>query len=66
MYHQKSKGQSAHATYKFEHECVLLAIQHSKLDATNIGRNFTIFEHVMNDLKRTACNGLLDTEVYTS
>ena len=42
-YHQRSKGQSAHATYNFEHECMVLAIQHSKLDATKIDTECAIF-----------------------
>ena len=42
-----------------DHKLMILQIQHSKLDATKIDTESTIFAHVMNELKHT--NAFLDT-----
>ena len=49
-----TKGQKAdlHRQHNFEHGCMLLAIQHSKLDATKFATKCAIFAHVMTDLKQ--------------
>ena len=44
--------------HNFEHECIILQIQHSKLDATKIDTESAIFAHVTDELKYA--NGFLD------
>ena len=47
------KGESAHAAYNFEHECMILPIQHSNLDARKI-------------YSKKDANGFLDTSCMDS
>ena len=45
--------------HNFEHECMILAIQHSKLDSAKIDTECAIFANVMNEFKHA--NRFLDT-----
>ena len=56
-----TKGQKVNLPmqHNFEHECMILAIQHSKLDAAKIYTECAIFANVMNEFKHA--NNFLDT-----
>ena len=56
-----TKGQKVNLPmqHNFEHECMILAIQHSKLDSAKIDTECAIFANVMNEFKHA--NRFLDT-----